>query len=335
MKQNYFIGIDVSKEKLDVAVINSNLELVTEKVITNSLAKINSFFSMLIRKLKVSKDQVLVCCENTGIYGRPLEVCCVKLGINLWVEHPLKVKKASTDMRGKSDQKDAYRIAEYAFRYSDKCVLFQESTDEIKELRTLLHAREDLIEKRTMFKNQLRESQSHNKEQYLVLKSYYGPLIKALNKQLVVVEKRIDVLTEQDPAIRKNVELITSIDGIGKQNALQFIMHTDNFHKFTSANQLACYAGVVPFPNQSGTITKRERISKHANKTLKKLLHMAAMAAVRFNQELKEYYIRKVKEGKNKMSVLNAVRNKLVHRIYSVINRQTPFVASREKFLSI
>jgi len=335
MEQKYFIGIDVSKEKLDLAMINSNLELVTEKIIPNSLTKINTFFTALFRKLKISKEQVLVCCENTGIYGRPLEICCVKLGINLWVEHPLKIKKASTDMRGKSDQKDAYRIAEYVFRYSDKVVLFKESTDLIKELRTLLHVREDMIEKRAMFKNQLGEAKSHNKEQYNVLQACYTPLIKALNKQLIVVEKRIDVLTDQETSVKKNIQLITSIKGIGKQNALQFIIHTDNFQKFTSANQLACYSGVVPFPNQSGTIFKRERISKQANKKLKKLLHMAAMAAIRFNQELKEYYIRKVKEGKNKMCVINAVRNKLVHRIFSVIKRQTKFVASREEFLSI
>ena len=84
---------------------------------------------------------------------------------------------------------------------------------------------------------------------------------------------------------------------------------------------MACYAGVVPFSNESGTIKKRDRISPMANKTLKKLLHLAAMNAVRYNQELKEYYIRKVAEGKNKMSVLNAVRNKLVHRIYAVVKK--------------
>jgi transposase len=74
----------------------------------------------------------------------------------------------------------------------------------------------------------------------------------------------------------------------------------------------------VPFPNQSGVSIKRDRVSKLANQKLKKLLHMAAMSCIRAHGELKEYFIRKVKEGKNKMLVINAIRNKLVHRMFAV-----------------
>ena len=63
-----------------------------------------------------------------------------------------------------------------------------------------------------------------------------------------------------------------------------------------------------------------------ANQKLKKLIHLAAMAASHSNSDLKAYYIRKVKEGKNKMSVINAIRNKLIHRIWAVIQRQMPYV---------
>jgi transposase len=82
-----------------------------------------------------------------------------------------------------------------------------------------------------------------------------------------------------------------------------------------------------------GTIVKKHRVSKMANMKLKTLLHLAAMAAVRTKTELKQYYIRKVMDGKNKMSVINAVRNKLVHRIWAVIQRQTPYIVEQE-FLS-
>lgn len=117
-----------------------------------------------------------------------------------------------------------------------------------------------------------------------------------------------------------------SIPGIGQISALQFIVATNNFKNFESAKHLACYAGVVPFQNKSGTIIKRERISKMANQKIKMLLHLAAMSACRSDLELKAYFIRKVKEGKNKMSVLNAIRNKLVHRIMAVVTRQTPYI---------
>jgi len=58
---------------------------------------------------------------------------------------------------------------------------------------------------------------------------------------------------------------------------------------------------------------------------MKSLLHLAAMSAIRLNNELRTYYRRKVGEGKNKMSVLNAVRNKIVHRIFAVVKNQTMY----------
>ena len=123
-----------------------------------------------------------------------------------------------------------------------------------------------------------------------------------------------------------------TIPGIGTQSAINLIIATNNFSNFNSAKHLACYAGVVPFQNQSGTIIKKERISKLANLKIKKLLHLAAMAACKSDPEIKSYYIRKVKEGKNKMSVLNAIRNKLVHRIMAVITRKTPYIKTMENF---
>ena len=150
--------------------------------------------------------------------------------------------------------------------------------------------------------------------------------LKSISKSIIKAEEKIRELIKQDKEILQNYELITSIPGIGSQNAINMVIATNNFKAFSSAKHLACYAGVVPFQNQSGTIIKRERVSKMANKTLKKLLHMAAMAAIRVDVEIKAYYKRKVEEGKNKMSVLNAVRNKLVQRIMAVLKRKTPYV---------
>jgi transposase len=86
--------------------------------------------------------------------------------------------------------------------------------------------------------------------------------------------------------------------------------------------KLACHAGVAPFEYKSGSSVRgRPGVSQHARKRLKSLLHLAAMTAIRLKGELQEYYQRKVREGKNKMLVLNAVRNKLIHRLYAVVKR--------------
>jgi transposase len=334
MIQKYVVGVDISKSKIDCAVMDSELKLLIEKEVTNSDQKIEIFLKNLLKKLNAEVSEVLVCCENTGIYNRPLERVSGKLGINLWVEHALKIKRASTDMRGKNDRKDAIRIAEYAIRYSDKQVNYQEPGEIVKEINILTRVRENLLNQKVAIENQLREAKSHDTFEYEVLRKGYKIALKAIEKSIKETEGKIQKLTLKDREIARNTELLTSIPGIGLQCAISLITATNNFKSFTTAKHLACYAGVVPFQNQSGVIVKRERVSKMANKSLKRLLHMAAMAAIRFNKELKAYYIRKVSEGKNKMSVLNAVRNKLVHRVMSVIVRQTPFLEVEDFFLS-
>lgn len=332
MKQIYFMGIDISKEKIDCAVINSMNQQQLEKMVRNRQEAIVSFLNQVLKKLKLHKDQILICCEETGLYTRPLKLACAELGIALWVESAFKIKKVTTDLRGKSDKKDALRIAEYSLRYQDRQRIYVEPQQEEALLQNLLKAREAVLEQVTRLEQELNETKGYDKAKYEVLKACYSKAITVLKAQKKAIEQKIEKLAGSQKEIAQNAGLLKSITGVGRQVALEFIVHTHNFRLFTSPKQLACYAGVAPFPNESGTIVKRSRVSNYANKKLKKLLHLAAMAASRAKGELRDYYIRKVKEGKNKMAVLNAIRNKLVHRMFAVIRRQTPYNATAQDF---
>lgn len=323
----YYMGVDISKEKVDIALLDSNYKLLLEKVVKNNEVSLTKFINLLLKKFKIQKEELLVCCEETGIYKRPLQMTCITNQIPLWVELALKIKRASVAMRGKSDKQDAIRIADYARRYSDKQVLYKEPGEKNKKLHTLLNARETVIDQKIRFAQQLNESKRFDKEKYEVLKSCFQKPLSALKKQLALIEDQIEELVENCPEMNRTAQLLKSIPGIGLQTALQFIVYTQNFTMFNSANHLACYAGVAPFPNESGTIIKKARVSNLANKKLKRLLHLAAMASVRSKGEIKAYYIRKVQEGKNKMLVLNNVRNKLVKRMFAVIKRQSEYVS--------
>lgn len=329
MKQKYVIGVDISKKKVDIAIMNMSYEVVQEKIVENTEAKLLKFFGQLMQKLETTAVEFLVCCEQTGIYTKPIQKACAGAQLPLWVETAFKIKKASSDFRGKSDKKDAIRIAEYAWRYSDKKRLYTEPASENNDLQTLLNARETILLQITQLQQQLSESKAFDKEKHALLKACFHKPISAMKKQLCVIEKKISELVNQVPEIKKNLTLLKSIPGIGPQNALQFIVYTRNFTAFQNVKHLACYAGVAPFPNESGTVIKKARISGFANKKLKKLLHMAAMASIRAAGELKDYFIRKVKEGKNKMLVLNNIRNKLIKRMFAVIKRETPFVSNK------
>ena len=326
MIQKCFIGIDISKEKIDIACIDEDDKLMFEKKIGNAELKIKTFLLGFLRKLKIEKTEVLVCCEQTGIYNRPLERVCVELGITLWVESAIKIKKATSSLRGKSDKMDALRIADYAKRYSDKQRAHKEPKAENQKLKNLLNIRETIIIAISRLSQQVNESKIFDIEKYKLLKASFDKPIKALKKQLAELEKEINDVVEFNAEMKNNAELLLTIPGIGRQNALAFIVYTENFKLFANPKHLACYAGVAPFPNESGTVIKRARVSKLANMKLKTLLHMAAMSCIRAKGDLKEYYIRKVKEGKNKMLILNNVRNKLIETMFAVIKRQSGYV---------
>ena len=91
--------------------------------------------------------------------------------------------------------------------------------------------------------------------------------------------------------------------------------------------QFASYAGTAPFSYSSGTSLKgRSRVSNLANKKIKSMLNMCARSAIVYNPELKLYYQAKKESGKNGMSSLNIIRNKLLARIFAVVDRGTPYV---------
>jgi transposase len=134
-------------------------------------------------------------------------------------------------------------------------------------------------------------------------------------------------IIQKNEQLQKQYELCISIPGVGMQLAVCLLVTTGAFTMFKNSRQLASYAGVAPFPYQSGTsIRGRNKVSHLADKELKSLLHMASLNAVRADNQLKLYYQRKKAEGKNALLILNTVRNKLLQRIMAVVDRGTLYV---------
>ena len=122
-------------------------------------------------------------------------------------------------------------------------------------------------------------------------------------------------------------DLISSVKGVGLILAANFLVITNCFTCFENSRQFACYSGIAPFEKQSGTSLKAQsRVSHFANKKMKALLNLAALSAVKYDPELRKYYDKRIKSGKSKMSTLNIIRNKIVHRVFAVVKRGTPYV---------
>lgn len=278
----------------------------------------------LIKALPGFKLADSVCCmEHTGTYNAHLLSHLHKTNLPIWLESSLQIKKAGGLQRGKTDAIDAQRIAEYAFRFRDQVHLWQPPRPVVQKLAALSALRQRLILVRQQLQQPISEQQGFiDKALHKQLAKNCRASLKAIEADLANADEQINKLIEQDERLKQLFEWITSVPGVGSATATEVIVATDEFKAIRDPKKLACHAGVAPFEYKSGSSVRgKTRVSQHARLRLKSLFHLGSMSAIRMKGELQDYYQRKVKEGKNKMLVLNAVRNKLIHRVCSVVHR--------------
>ncbi|MBL0744419.1 IS110 family transposase [Chryseolinea lacunae] len=321
MKTVYFLGIDIAKKKFDGAltVDGKNFHPIEAE---NASKPIQALFSDLKKKFSISYDQLVVCMEHTGIYCRPLLEFLIGNQIQVCVESAFQIKQSQGLVRGKTDKIDAQRIALYAYKNRESLKFWTPQRLIIQKLKALLVTRERLVKVKTELQGPIKECEEFIEESlYKAIAKSCQSSIKSLKNDIQKIEKTIDALVKSDTEIDRQYQLVTSVTGLGKITGLNIIVSTAEFTRIKDAKKFACYSGVAPFEHSSGSSVRgKTRVSKMANMTLKKLLHMAAMTAMVHDDDLKTYYHRKVLEGKNKMSVINAVRNKLISRVFACVN---------------
>lgn len=317
--KNIFIGIDVSNKTLDISIKENNST--TFCTIENSISSCKKFFN----KFKNSCGSTYVAMENTGRYNYNLYEALEQFSFLVYIINPIHMKKSLGLVRGKNDQIDAERIVYFIEKNHMDLPQWQPNTLAIKKLKVLQTERKHRIKiKSGLLKQQydykLMKSIKMDKE----LLKLNQNLIENIEKQLKIIEHKIELIIEEDQRLQDQSNRLQTIPGVGKVLTWMMITKTQGFTMINDPRKMACYAGVVPFDHQSGTSLRfKPKVSIFADKELKKVLHLAAMRAVRLDNELKVYYLRKIEEGKNKMSILNAVRNKIIHRIFALIKNET------------
>lgn len=323
-----FVGIDISKTWFDAALIKADQ---SSRVIHHRFSQNPEGFGKMQQWLSqhdaLADAETLFCMEYTGLYNTGLVHYMVKNKAQLWVEMPLRIKKAGGFQRGSDDKAAAVKIAWYALRYQDRAKLWKPVDTSIERIKNLIAQRDRII---TSI-NHLRVPVNELKEcgctaEALLMEKLQKPALTALQKSKIAIEALITKTVHNDEELNTKVKRVASINGIGPVTATALMVYSKGFTAFENAKQLACYCGVVPFDKSSGTSVRyKSTVSPFANKKLKKLLHLCAMSAIQNDMEIKKYYERKVQEGKNKMSIINAVRNKLVHRVFAVIRDERMF----------
>jgi transposase len=311
---SFFTGIDVSKLWLDIAVFKPMDGLVYQTRIDNNVKSIRNFLSSLKKHLKAEITEHLFCMEHTGKYGHAFLNASLHEKAKVWVELPIQIKRSQGLVRGKTDRWDAARIAQYAYRFADKAVFWKPADKTIQDIKELQVKRNKLVKAHSQLSQE-------NKNDPLFKKP-----LQALKQGIEAIELKMEQLVKQNELANQQYELLKTVPGIGKQTAMALIVVTNGFTRLTETRKLSCYSGLAPFPYSSGSSVKgRTRVSKMGDKKLKVLLNLSAWNAIRSITAFKDYFNRKVSEGKHKMSVINAVRNKLIALALAVIKRNSPF----------
>jgi transposase len=254
----------------------------------------------------------------------------------IFVEPALRIKQSQGMQRGKNDKMDASRIAKYLFKNYAELRIWRPKREVIQKLRALTVVRERLVRAKTQFEVPIKESGEFiEKSIRVVAICNCKATLGAIKNDIKKVDAEISALINKDAQLYSQVKLATSVTGIGIVIAANMIISTNEFQDITEHKKFACYSGIAPFPNQSGkSLRGKNKVSHMANKRIKTLLHLGARSAIQFSPELKHYYQRKVAEGKPKFSVLNAVCNKLISRVFVCIKNQRMYQKNYQNILA-
>lgn len=323
MNYSYFCGSDISKNHVDFCLLDTHSTSCIKRRSGNTIPELIT----ALQDLPVGTARVLLCAEHTGMYGYNLSQAAQQLGMDLWFEHPAQINACSGVKRGKTDPMDAQSIALYALRYQDRVRLAKPATEVLQKLEYVQSERALLVADRAKYKGQLRDQKEHmDWEAYGQKAVRLTALIEAFTCQIQQIDEAITELIGSDLDICTQHRLLQSIPGVGPRLSLAVLVATKGFTSFSSPRAFSCHCGVAPFVWHSGESThSRARVSHRADKRIKSLLHMGALSAVNCPGELQQYYQRKVEEGKPKMSVINAVRSKLIHRMFAVIKKEQKY----------
>lgn len=323
MTKSYIIGVDVSKETLDVHCYSHYESL----CIANGPVGFSKLLKWISKKVSKDFSSVMVVMEYTGIYTYRFEKFLYEHRIDYVKRSALDIKRSAGIKRGKSDKADCRMISRYGWQRKEELHAMRPVSKSERDLQQLMTHRDKLVKDRTSYQVRIKElKEQMGSDINKCIMTSTEQILQILSEQIKTITSEIEKLIQSEHDLLSTYTLLRSIAGIGFVTAVHLLIITENFHRFTNPRKLACYSGVAPFENTSGkSIRGKTKTSHLANKKLKSLLTMAAISAIQHDAELKAKYQQKLEQGKAKMCALNIIRFKLIERAFAVVKRKTPY----------
>ena len=328
-----YLGIDVSKAKLDCALLreaSSGKRL--DKTFSNDASGVKALLGWLESKLNDAalaksaggKASVHVLLEPTGVYHERAAVWLVEAGLSVSLVNPARLRSyaVAIGVVSKNDRLDSAVLARYGA--AEQPEPWQPPTRAAQTLNALLARREALCQDITREQNR-REKTLFALNTPAAVADSIAQTLEFLGRQLSALEAEIDQHIDRDPTLKHNDQLLRSIKGVGPRVA-QRMNALMSSHRFKSAEALAAYIGLTPCERQSGSSVRgKTRLSKKGPAHLRQLLFMPAVVAKTHNPHVRAIYTRLIARGKPKMSALGAAMRKLVHLCFGVLHSGKPY----------
>jgi transposase len=322
------VGIDVAQKELVVSLGRMYDDWTPELYASATFSNNKKGFAALIKwvkKMTVNTVPVRFVMEATGVYHESLAYFLEEIGYEVSIVLPNKISNyfRTLDVKTITDKTAAEGIARFGLER--KLEKWRKPKKVFKSLKQLTRERDQLMDQRTMAKNQLHAEQAEafpNPDSM----SRANARIRFFSKQITEIMKEIAALVKQDPQVNNSIEMICTIPGVGRLTAATVLAETNGFDLIRNKRQLTSYAGLDVKEKQSGTSIKgKPRISKRGNRHLRKSMHMPSLAAIRHEPKFKAVFARLVAKHGIKMKATVAVQRRLLEMIYTIHKSNTPY----------
>ena len=322
------LGIDVAQKELVVCLGRMHDDFTSELYAHKVFANTSKGFAALllwVKKLTDNNIAVRYVMEATGVYHESFAYFLDEKGYKLSIVLPNKISNylRTLDIKTITDKTSSEAIA--LFGLERNLEKWNRPKSIYKKIKQLTRERDQIVQERTIVKNQLHAEQVEAESNKSTV-SRIKQRIVFLNKQEKAIKEELAALIKSDEELKKDVELICSIPGIGSLTAATVLAETNGFELIRNKRQLASYAGFDVKEKQSGTSVKgKPRISKRGNKYLRKSMHLPALAAIRYDDRFKAIFIRLVSKHGIKMKGAVAVQRKLLELTYTIFNTKKKY----------
>jgi transposase len=328
----FCIGIDIAAETFVAQILHRETgEVSGSREFTQTPEAYEAFAAWVAQHHRI-KRSILFVMESTGNFSHKLCYWLHGHGYRVAVADAFRISRSDRPNHPKNDHADSRRIAEYGMRHFDQLTRWRPADPVLARINKLLGMRELLVRINTMCRNQLYalrfELSGHDD---------LGDLLKEeitlRRKKILLIEKNIIAAIKEHEHFHTAAALICSVPGCGWLMAANLLVITDGQTGDLNHRSLANYLGIAPHEHTSGTsIRHRARTSRLGPPRMRKILFLASWTVRAHNPHFRQWYQEMIQRGKPKLSALNAIANKLLKIICSILRSQKPY---DETFVSV